>query len=698
MTTTHRLQPLLNPRSIALVGASPRTGSIGNLMIQVLRDGGYDGAIWPINPRYDEIEGMDCHASVAALPEPPDLAVLAVGAERLEAALDDAIAGGARAAAIFATIDYQGDVEPRLAERLRTKARAVDMPVLGGNCMGFYNFDANCHMSFEPPPDREPGGVTLICHSGSVFVVLAANEPRHRFNLVVSPGQENNASVAEYMDYALELPTTKVIALFIETVRDPAAFIAALEKARERDIPVVALKVGRTAESARLAATHSGAIAGDDTAYEAVFDRYGVHRAATLAQLLASAQLLSLRRRAGPGGLAALTDSGGFRELMIDLAEDAQVPFAALSSETTAKLAARLPWGLEPVNPVDGAGPLNDDYVDVFRDCLDILLDDPNTAVALFEFEARDDHLFIPEYLDIAMAVPARYDKPFAVINSYTGGRNDATAERLLAAGVPLINGVEYALVAARHMLEHRDFTARPPLIPPPAPDAAVVAKWRQSLAGGATLGESESLTLLADFGIPVATSVVVADRNAAIAAATAAGYPVALKTAEPGADHKTELDGVHLNLGDDDAVSEAYDDLAARLGPTVTIQAMVPRGIEIALGMVNDPQFGPLIMVAAGGQLVEVLGDRRFALAPFDALDAQRQLDRLKFRSLLDGVRGAPPTDMTALADTMARLSVLASILRDVIAEIDINPVIAGPGGCLAVDALVVGRTNPPD
>ena len=184
----------------------------------------------------------------------------------------------------------------------------------------------------------------------------------------------------------------------------------------------------------------------------------------------------------------------------------------------------------------------------------------------------------------------------------------------------------------------------------------------------------------------------MVSDRNSAIAAATAAGYSVALKTAEPGTGHKTELDGVRLNLGDGDAVAEAYDDLAARLGPTVTIQAMAPKGVEVALGMVNDPQFGPLVMAAAGGQLVEVLNDRRFALAPFDATEAQRQLDRLKMRPLLDGVRGAPPTDMVALTETMARLSVLAATLGDVIAEIDINPIIAGPNGCVAVDALVVG------
>jgi acyl-CoA synthetase (NDP forming) len=497
--------------------------------------------------------------------------------------------------------------------------------------MGYYNFDAYCHVSFQPPPDRPPGGITLICHSGSVFVVLADNDPRYRFNLVISPGQENNASVGDYMDFALDQPSTKVIALFIETVRDPAAFIAALEKARMRDVPVVILKVARTEKSARLAATHSGAIAGDDAAYEAVFDRHGVHRARTLDELMASALVLSQPRRPGPGGLAGLLDSGGLRELLIDLAEDEGVPFAALSHETTAKLEASLPYGLAAVNPVDAAGPLTGDFVGIFRECLDHLMSDPDSAVGLFEFEVRDAFIYFPDFIEMAEAMPERHGKPFLVINSFTGARNDAIAQRLLDSGVAMVNGAETALKTVRHMLDHRDFMARAPLTPPSAPDTQVIDKWRRRLAGGATLGESatlsenESLALLADFGIPVATSVVVSDRDAAIAAAEAAGYPVALKTAVPSADHKTELDGVRLNLGDGDSVAKAYDDLAARLGPTVTIQAMAPKGVEIALGVVNDPQFGPLVMAAAGGQLVEVLSDRRFALAPFDAAEAQR-------------------------------------------------------------------------
>ena len=217
---------------MALVGASPRPGSFGNALVRVLRDGGFRGTIHPVNPNYREVEGLPCHPSVAALPVPPDLAVLGVAGARLEAAMDDAIAGGARAALIFDNCQLENDTAPPLLDRLRRKAEAAGLPVCGGNGMGFYNFDTGTHASFQPPPNRPPGGITLIAHSGSVFVLLAANDPRYRFNLVVSPGQEIGATVADYMDYALDQPSTRVIALFIETVRDPAGFVAALEKAR----------------------------------------------------------------------------------------------------------------------------------------------------------------------------------------------------------------------------------------------------------------------------------------------------------------------------------------------------------------------------------------------------------------------------------------------------------------------------------
>ena len=692
MTNAHRLAPLLAPRSVALVGASARPGSIGNDMIAVLRDNGFAGDIHLVNPKYDTIDGAPCHASMTEIAAPPDLAVLGVGTRQIEPTFDDALAAGAGAIAIFDGLFDEADAGPDLRARLAAKAVEAGVPVLGGNCMGYYNFDAATHVSFQAPPDRKSGGISLIAHSGSVFVLLAANDPRYRFNLIVSPGQEINATVADYMDYMLEAPTTRVLALFLETVRDPAGFVAALEKARARNVPVVVLKVGRTEASARFAATHSGAIAGDDAAYEAVFERYGVARAATLDALMATAQVLAQPKRPPGGGLAGLTDSGGLRELLIDLAVERGVDIAALAPETVAKLEARLPGHLAPVNPVDAAGSLTPDFAAIFDDCLGYLMADPNVALGLFEFEARDDFQYMPDFVEIALKTAADHDKPLVVMTSFSATQNIGLAERLADGGVPLVNGVQNALTAARHCLAYRDFRARGAMRPPAGPPGDVIKRWRGRLAGGVALDEAVGLGLLRDFGIAAVEPRIVEDRAAALAAAEAIGYPLVMKTAAAGIHHKTEVGGVHLRLADADAVAKAYDDLAGRVGPRASLAPMIGGGVELAFGMVNDPQFGPIALLASGGRLIEVLRDRVLALAPVDAAEAGRLIDRLGVRPLLDGVRGAPAADIARLADAFARFSVLVATLGDAIGELDVNPVVVTGTGCIAVDALVVG------
>jgi acyl-CoA synthetase (NDP forming) len=692
----HPLAPLLSPRSVALVGASARAGSIGNDMVRVLRDGGFAGEVLPVNPKYDLVEGLACYPSLVGLPAPPDLAVLGVGTGAVEGLFDEAVEADARAVLIYDNLHVRNEAAPTLLTRLRRRAAEAGVPVLGGNCMGYYNFDHRIHVSFQASPQRPAGGISLVCHSGSVFVLLAANDPRYRFNLVVSPGQEIGASVSDYMDFALELPSTRVVALFIETVRDPQGFVAALEKARARDVPVIVLKAGRTEVSARLAATHSGAIAGDDAAFEALFERYGVVRVKTLDELMAAALVLSQAKRPGPGGLAALTDSGGLRELMIDLADDLGMRFAEIAPETRARLEARLPPGLEAINPVDAAGPITGDFAGVFRDALHTLMDDPNVAMSLFEFEGRDDFLYTPAFVDIAEEAGATLDKPLVVLNSFSGAHNAGLAERLADAGVPLVNGVDTALLAARHALAYRDARARPAIEAPDPPSEAVVAGWRERLAAGGVLDEAESLALLRDFGVPAVEVAVAASPDDAVAAAERIGFPVALKTAAPLVHHKSDVDGVRLGLADTGSVADAYQDLAARLGPAVSVVPMVRGEAELAFGMVNDPQFGPFVMLATGGKLVEHDPDRRFALPPFDKATARRLIDRLRSRPLLDGLRGGPPADVAALARALAGFSVLADALGDLLEEIDVNPVIVGERGCMAVDALVIAKAPP--
>jgi acetate---CoA ligase (ADP-forming) len=690
---SHKLTPLLAPRSIAFVGASARKDTPGNGMMRTIRRGGFAGTVWAVNPSYREIEGYPCVPRLADLPAAPDLVVLSVKNERLEAALAEAVAVGARAATIFASGYLEGDADPPLAARLAALARGAGMPVCGGNCMGFYNdLDRVWVCGFPSPREPRPGAIAFIAHSGSVFGALAHNDPRLRFALAVSPGQELATGVADYLDYAVERPEVKVAGLFIETARDPASLVRALDKAAQRAVPVVALKVGRTEAAAAAALTHTGAIAGSDAAWEALFDRYGVIRVETLDELAASLLLLATGKRAASGALVSIHDSGGEREMIIDLAERAGVEFAPIAAPTVARIAASLDPGLAAENPLDAWGT-GHDFVAQFEACFTALVEDDNAALGLFCADIRDRYYLSDGFAAAARAAASRSAKPIAFATNYTQLRHDAIALALTEAGIPVLDGTQNALVAIRGALAHRDFRARPDDPPPLAPDetAAERAQWRQRLAGRRPLGEGAALDLLAAWGIPVAGHRAVENEEAAVAAANALGLPVVAKTAMPDIHHKSEIDGVRLFLADAAAVRTAYRDLAARLGTSVTIAAMVPKGVELALGMVRDPQFGPMVMVGSGGVLIELLADRATALAPFGIATARRLLDRLAIRRLLDGYRGAPAADLEALCTTIARFSVLAAELGNVVGEIDVNPVICGARTAIAVDALVV-------
>jgi acyl-CoA synthetase (NDP forming) len=689
----HPLRPLLQPRSIAFVGASAKPETIGNDMVRMCRAAGFIGTMLPVNPTYREIDGLPCFPSLSELPAPLDHAVLAVANHRLEAALDEAIAAGAKAATIFGSCILDEDGPTTLARRIAAKARKAGLAICGGNCMGFYNLPDRLRViGFPSALDMEPGGITWIAQSGSAFGALAHNDRRLSFNLAISTGAELATTAADYLDWALEQETTRVVGLFLETVRDPQGFTRALEKAAVRDIPVVVLKVGRTARSARMALSHTGAIVGSDAAFGALLRRHGATQVDTLDELASTLLLFAQPRRPARGGLVAIHDSGGERELAVDLAERHGVPYAQISPGTAAKLAARLDPGLEPDNPLDAWGT-GHDYEGLFTDCFADLLNDDDAALGILFGDVRDGYYLSEGYCRAALAAAARSDKPVAVATNYAMVRHEGIALRTTRAGVPVLDGTEEALRAARHMMERRRLRELTTLSPPPSPPASVIARWRERLGNGATLDEAEGLDLLDAWGVPTCARAVAETAADALAAARRLGFPVAVKTATPGILHKSDVGGVQLGLADPAALVAAYDELATRLGPRVLVMAMAAPGVELGLGAIVDAQFGPYVVAAAGGVLIELLDDRAVALAPLDTSAADRLIGGLKLARLLDGARGRPKADRAALANAFARLSVLARDLADMLAEIDINPMIAGPTGCVAVDALIVPR-----
>jgi len=687
---THRLDPLLRPRSLAVVGASQRADSVGNTLIRQLVQGGFAGAVYPVNPKYRDVEGLTCYRALADLPEPPDQVVIAVADARLDAEFEAAIAAGARAVTLVSQLVLADDGDPPLRERIRRRAEEADLVVCGGNSNGLYNFDHKLWVcGFETRADHRAGGVTLITHSGSVFNALVDCEARIDYNIVVSSGQELNVTLADYMDFALEQPSTRVVGLFMETARDPEGFVAALAKARAKEIPVVALKVGRSAIGAAMAESHSGALVGNDGAYEALFEHYGVTRVDSLDEMAAALMLFAQPRPVGPGGLATIHDSGGERALILDLAEPLGVPFAELRPETVARLEATLDPGLAAVNPLDAWGT-GADYSDDFTQCLSAMMQDPGTAVGAVVADRGPDGRIFSEYPHFARVAAAASGKPVMLVSNHQGSGFSPAAIYMTREGLPVLDGLGTFLKGVKHLFAYRDFLAQVAETPPPA-DRDSVTQWRDRLAKNPPLGEAESLCLLNAFGVPGVACRDASTREEACAAGEEIGYPVALKTAEPGIAHKTERGGVHLGLKDSASLDHAYRDLKSRLGPRVLVAEMA-RGpaVEMILGLVCDPDFGPIVVIGSGGIHAEVLEDVVFALPPFGAETARRLIDRLRLRPLLDGARGAPLADLDAFCRAAAGFSALAVSLGDRLESIDVNPVLVRPDGCVAVDATV--------
>lgn len=691
------LRRMLEARSVAVIGASAREGSVGHeTMRELVELGRFDGAVYPVNPRYEELFGHRCHPSIAEVPEPVDLAIIALANAQLEDTLRACAERGVGSAVIYASA-YEAPREgvPPLTERLARIAREAGMAICGANCMGFVNLERGLRATgWEEPADLTPGGITFVSHSGSAFAALLHNDRNLRFNLAVSSGQELVTTTADYLAYALELESTRAIGLFIETIRDPAGFREAMRVARERDVPVVVLKVGREAFTREMVAAHSGALAGEDGAYEALFEAEGIHRVESLDEMADTLALFVAGRRAGPGALATAHDSGGERAMMVDAAAAVGVPLATLTPESTARLAEILDEGLPPINPLDFWGTGRDAGT-VITESLRTLVRDPHVAALAFAVDMVTDDADEEGYFSCFLKVWPETDKPMAMLSNFAGGISRKDVQRIYDAGAPALEGTLTGLAAFRHLFEHRDHRALPPLSGSSPASDEVRERWRERLRSGQPFDELEGLALLADYGVPVVEARRAETLEDAIAAAEHIGFPVVLKTAAPGVQHKSDVGGVRVGIDDSPSLEDAYSDLERTLGPRVTVARMVPPGVEVALGVVRDAQFGPLVLVAAGGVLVEVLRDRRLGLPPLDAPRARRLVDRLKIRPLLDGVRGKPPADVGALVDAVVALSWLAHDLGEELEALDANPVICGPRGCVAVDALVIPRVR---
>ncbi|MCP9272010.1 acetate--CoA ligase family protein [Mycolicibacterium arenosum] len=672
---------MLGARSVALVGASARPDSLGARMIVEARRS--SARMHLVNPRYSDIDGTPCAPTLADLDEPVDLVLLGVPDSALVEQLEAAAAAGVRGAVLFGG-----------AHGLRDKVAAVaaesGMALCGAGCMGFVNNALGLRALGYLEPDPLPvGGISLITHSGSAFSTLLRAHRGFGFRMAVSSGQELVTDAADYVEYALDDPGTDVVALLLESPRAMPRLRSALLRAAEQGVPVIVLPVGGSPTGRVFVAAHSGALAGEGTAWRAFCESVGAVMVGDLAEFTDTIELFAAGRRprdgVGSGAIATVHDSGAERALTADVAHTLGVEFADLSPKTVESISDLLDDGLVTANPLDvwGTGA---DTRRLFRACLRVLTDDPEVAVTALAVDLVTEYDGDTAYADAVLDVASDTPAPLAVLTSVPSAVDRATADRLRSNGIPVLEGTRSGLAALGHLARW----PRPVDTHATTVDGDRRRRWLNRLAGW---DPRLAFTLLSEYDVPVAEARSACTLEDVLAAAEVIGYPVALKTL--GAEHKSDIGGVILGIDGPAVLHQAYADLAVRLGPEVIVQAMAETGVEISVGIVRDAVFGPLLVLAAGGTLVEVLADRVVTVPPVSPKRVLELLAGLRVKKMLDGWRGSAPADVLAVARAIAAFSTIATELGDAVEAVEANPIVVTAAGAVAVDALVYPRTT---
>jgi acetyltransferase len=712
------MNSLLHPRRIALIGASPRLGFANSIQI-MLEGGGYDGELLPVNPRYEEIRGRRCYPSLDAIPGHVDLAIVVVPAAATMDVLEQCAAKGVGAISMIASGFGEKADDPESVGRqhaIRDFARRSGIRVAGPNCLG--NISVPNKMTafsgpFDKPLPRGPLGVVFQSGLLSYSVVGPLIDRQIGFTYVITSGNEADLDATDYMRYFIEDDETRVIGAFIEQFRDPAKLLEVAELAAERKKPIVVLKIGRSEGGRRAALAHTGSLVGADEAADAVMRQHGIIRVDSIDELNETLAIFHTDRLPKGDGLATVFMSGGAAGLVSDLSQGLGLRHPELAPETTAKLAEVIPAYGTVGNPLDMTGQIwamPGGMEKVFR----TLAEDPNLDIIVYgrAYPAQLD--IHPDSAEFPANLPDEFpDKTFLIMGLASGRLREQEFEEQrigqpvsAIGGIPFLQGAENSLRAIRSLLRYAAFQRQRASVGPIQRGPGPLAERARELlraAGGRPLLEREAKALLALYDIPVTREFLTGSADAAVEAARAIGYPVALKIISPDLPHKTEAGGVLLGVDSDQSVLAGFSQIKAnarRFKPDaridgVLVQQMAPAGRELILGMTRDPDFGPAIAVGLGGVFVETLRDVALGVPPLTQHDARAMLTRLRAYRVLEGsgARGAAPADLGALVSIITRFSQLCLDLRDEVAEIDINPLLVFDEGqgALVVDALVV-------
>ena len=690
---------MLNPRSVAVVGATPRMQYGGRFLAAALQAAGRI-SVYPVNPRYEEVQGVRCYPSVSELPEAPDVVGVVVPYHAVLDTLRESYAKGAKSAIVISAGFAERGLDDRreLQVELGRFARESGMRVSGPNCLGLANLKDDIWASAS---SRGAAGLTgpigLVCQSGASafgpFLTRAVDEGIG-FTYIVSTGNEADLDFCDFARYLLDDDATRVIAGFVEGFKDGRKFLEVARLAAERGKPIVLIKIGRSELGARAAGSHTAALTGVDAVYDAAFAQYGVIRVSDYDDLLQVSNLLARCPRPPRRGVAVVSHSGGISSLTADMFGQAGLDLPPLSERARAGINGILKGFGWAANPSDVTGFANSDD---FPAIMSHMADDEGVGALVVASAGAD--------AQAAQVIAQRdgSDKPVAFL--WTGTRGAQSGLPLLRrAGIPVFYVPDKLAAGIRYLNDYHDWRER--RLERGFATAAAMTPDQQSAAdilndGSGALSEYDSKGLIAAFGVPTTREATAANARAAIAAAEGIGYPVAMKVDSPDILHKTEAGAIRLNLADAAAVSAAFDDTiaAARQYDAgaridgVVVQEMVSGGVETIVGVSYDAQLGPALLFGTGGVMVEVYNDVALRLCPITREDALEMIDEVKGARLLRGFRGAPACDIDALADALALVSQMAAQLEGSLAELDINPLVALPAGegVKAVDALVV-------
>lgn len=700
------LSALLNPTSIAIVGASERHGTPGRIALENLRHLSYQGAVYPVNPNYEEILGWLCYPDLKSLPAPVEAVAIMLGAEQALPILETAAEIGARAAWVLAVgfAEADADGKARQTELVRL-AEDTDLLICGPNCIGVANLvDRVAMYSVALSPKNQNGGVSVISQSGAVMMGLA-NAARFGLRYLISTGNEAVLDSSDYIGHLVNDPHTKVIVAFLEGIRSPQKFAAAALAAAEMGKPILALKVGRSELARRAVQAHTGSLAGADAVMDAVFRRLGVVRLNTLNELLEAATLFATCPRVQGEGVGLLSLSGGQVGLVADLAQEVGLVFPTLSEDTCTALSQFLPYTAIG-NPLDAWG--TEARGGVFKACMDLVSRDE--AVHLLAVTRDTPPAAAPLEIEQSLAeaeaavqVARETGKPVLMFSNPSTGFQEDVKHLLDEGGVPYLQGTRATLRAIKAFLDHARFGwgARE-LGAGGSPSPTALPEWRERLQKGQMgLSEIDGRRLLAAYGIQGPKEEVATTEQEAVQSAQRIGYPVVLKILSPDIQHKTEIGGVRVGLGDETDVAAAFREVMAtgkhhypnaRLEGALVQEMITGDAVEVILGILRDPDFGPVVVFGSGGTLVEVMKDSALRLPPLNTQGALEMIQETRGARLLEGFRGRPPADVDALADALVRLSQLAIDLGDLITALDINPLMVLPrgSGVRAVDVLV--------